>query len=104
MVEKYLGRLDDEDEAVRQEIWYDEQKDKLIIRDLEDVDPVLKMNRIERNAEHGKPFGDWKKIACIPGIVVNQLIKEGIFYDQKRLRKWLNKSEFKNLRTKEGHI
>jgi len=104
MVEKYLGRIDEPGEPVRQEVWYEEKTDKLIIREQEDVGPVLAMNRIERNMEHGKPFGEWKKIACLPGIVVNELIKQGIFYDQKRLQKWLNKSEFKNLRTKEGHI
>lgn len=104
MVEKYLGRLDAGDEPTKQEVWYEEKTDKLIIVESEDVDSVLKMNRIERNMEHGKPWGDWKKIACIPGIVVNELIKQGIFYDQKRLQKWLNKSEFKNLRTKEGQI
>ena len=104
MVEKYLGRLDDGTEPTKQEVWYEEKTDKLIIRETEDVDTILANNRYERNMEHGKPFGEWKKIACIPGIVVNQLIKDGIFYNQKRLQKYLNKSEWKNLRTKEGEI
>lgn len=103
MADKFLGVLDPDD-PIRQEVWYDEFTDKITIRDMQDCDPILEMNRIERNEEHGKKFGGFKKIACIPNIVVNHLIKEGIFWDQKALQKWLNKSEFKNLRTKEGQI
>lgn len=103
MAEKYLGILDEED-PIRQEVWYDEHKDIITLRDLQNVDPILADNKIERNANHGKKFGEFKKIACIPNIIVNDLIKQGIWQDRKAFIKWLNKSEFKNLRTMEGKI
>ena len=103
MVEKYLGILDEED-GIRQEIWYEEHTDKIHIRDIQDVQPILEQNRRERNANHGTKFGDFKRIAVIPGIVVNDLMKQGIWYDKKRFRKWLNQSEFKNMRTMEGRL
>ena len=104
MPEKFLGVLDTEDGGIKQEIWYEEHTDKLITRDVQNISEILDDNRRELNAEHGRPFGEWKKVACIPNIVVNQLIKDGIWHDRKAFRKWLNDSEFSKFRTKECRL
>lgn len=103
MTEKYLGILDEED-PIRQEVWYEEHTDKIHVRDLQDVTPYLKQNRIERNANRGTKFGEFRKVATIPNLVVNQLMKDGIWWDKKAFKKWLNNSEFVNFRTMEGQL
>ena len=103
MPEKFLGTSDPVD-GVRQEIWYEEHTDTMITRDIQDVQSILEDNRRELNLEHGRPFGEWKKIACIPNIIVNDLIKQGIWGDRKAFRKWLNNSEFSKFRTKEARL
>ena len=105
MVEKFLGYLDDgAEDGIKQSIYYEEQKDRLIIRESQDVSSILAENRARRNDSHGKRFGDWTRIAQVPGIIVNSLMKQGIWQNKRKLRKWLNKTEFKNLRTREGHF
>jgi len=104
MGEKFMGYLDDDENGIRQSVYYEEQRDRLIIRESQDVSAILKDNRRLRNEEDGKPFGEWKRIAQIPLIIVNDLMKKGIWGDKIRLKKWLNKTEFKHLRTKNGQI
>jgi len=103
-VDKFLGYNDEGEGGVRQEIWYDERTDTLTFKDVQDCTQILEDNRRQLNDEHGKPFGEWKKIATIPNIVINQLIKEGIWGDRVRFKKWLNKSEYSKFRTKEGQL
>ena len=104
MVEKFMGYMDDDENGIKQAVYYEEQKDRLIIADEQDITPILDENRRARNNAHGKRFGDWCHVAKIPAIVINMLMKNGIWYDKKKFKKWLNKSEYKNLRTKEGQI
>ena len=104
MPETFLGINGEDEGGVRQEIWYDEHTDTLTFRDLQVVDEILDDNRRQRNAEHGKPFGDWKRIAQIPELIVNQLMREGIWGNPERLRKWLNDQNNIKMRTKEGRL
>jgi hypothetical protein len=103
MPETFLG-YNGEEGGVRQEIWYDEHTDTLTFRDLQVVEDVLDENRRERNNEHGKPFGEWKRIAQIPALIVNQLMREGIWDNKERLKKWLNDQNNIKMRTKEGRL
>lgn len=112
MGQKFLGHTDNGSwfhpsegmGDVRQEVWYEEHTDTITFRDVQDVDSILDDNRRELNFNHGKKFGNFTKIATIPNIIVNQLIKEGIWHDPVAFKKWLNKSEFSKFRTKEGQI
>lgn len=70
----------------------------------QNTDPFLKMNQDERRGDTGvirKPAQDGygRKVASIPLIVVDELIKNGIWFDSKRFWKWLNQSEQKVFRT-----
>ncbi len=103
-MDKFLGYNDAEEGGVRQEIWYDEHTDTLTFRDVQDVTEILDENRRELNNEHGQPYGDMKRIARIPNIVINQLMKQGIWGNQERMKKWLNDQHNLKMRTKEGRL
>ena len=74
-------------------VWYDEWKDTITFENKQWVDPILKLNKEVRkdwDSRSSGGRGEWHQIASIPLIVVEQLMKEGIWDNTERLHKWLN--------------
>jgi hypothetical protein len=72
-----------------------------------EVDPTIEANKIELNNQASGWKGDLHKIASLsPGIAygqgyIAQALKEG---DEKAMSKWLNDSDNRAWRTKEGKV
>ena len=80
---------------VQQFFHYDEAEDKSVIYQTQDVEPILKMNKIERN--HIDQSNDvMKHVACIPRIVDKN--------DWPKIKQKLNSNEFQYFRTHYGEI
>jgi len=45
-----------------------------------------------------------KQVAELPAIVVNRLIREGIWGDQKKMKQWLNDPDHRDFRTGGGRL
>ena len=74
-------------------VWYDEWKDTITFENKQWTDPILKLNKEVRkdwDSRKSGGRGEWHQIASIPLIVVEQLMKEGIWDNTERLHKWLN--------------
>lgn len=90
---------------------------ELIVKRSQDVEPILNLNRAERNeVTSWRPFGSgrrdvpMRKVAEIPLIVAEQWLKEGINIFsgdpdmQKKIRQKLNSPEYAYLRTFPGKL
>lgn len=92
------------------QLLYDEPEDRLVIRRVQDVEPYLEANKTEYNSapEHGRWKGEFHHAACIPNVIIEQWMKEGINLFKKedwpKVRAKLNSNEFRLLRTKPGRI
>ena len=78
---------------VLRNVWYDEWKDTITFENKQWIDPILTVNKEIRkdwDARSSGGRGEWHQIASIPLIVVEQLMKEGIWDNTERLHKWLN--------------
>tara|TARA_A100000172_G_scaffold7502_1_gene4126 strand:+ start:124 stop:447 length:324 start_codon:yes stop_codon:yes gene_type:complete len=92
---------------VRQYFHYDEAEDKSTVYQEQDVEPILRANKIEMN--HIDQSGNFMKhVACIPRIVIEQWRKEGLNFfdpnDWKKIQQKLNSNEFRYFRTWHGDI
>jgi hypothetical protein len=69
------------------------------------IDPLIEQNKVEKNESAGKRWGDWTKIASVPLDLyfqqLNQRIKDG---NDASLKRWLEDSDNRVFRTKEGRI
>jgi len=45
-----------------------------------------------------------RQVAELPAIIVNRLIREGIWGDQKKMRQWLNDPDHRDFRTGGGRL
>ena len=85
--------------------FYDDTDGKVHFHSEQDVTPILRDNfehkkefDIQNNTRLGK-YGEFCKVASIPNIVVDELIRNGIWNDRKALKKWLNQSDQTPFRT-----
>ena len=71
------------------------------------VDPVIEANKVELNSQASGWKGDYHKVASLsPAIAygdgyIAEALKEG---DERAMSKWLNSSDNRAWRTKEGRI
>ena len=73
-----------------------------IIKDIVDIN-----NKDKFNTRHDKYKGDSQfshRVARIPLILVEQMMREGIWGDQERMRVWLNDPENAPFRTTKGKV
>jgi len=104
--------------TIKTRMHIDESENKYHFEDVQDVQPLLDMNKKESNmgneslkfkGELGKQAG-MTKVASIPLIVVQQLAKKGIMTnsgaikDKIRFRKWLNNPENRLFRIYNGNV
>ncbi len=69
-------------------------------------DRVLHRNQDERKARDCRTrYGEGlTHVARIPLVVVDDLMRTGRFFDKDAMRKWLNASENRQYRTREGRV
>ena len=75
----------------------------MVARALQDVEPILDLNKHKRD-EFRRYDGEFHQAASIPNVIVDQLMKNGIWHDPKRLKDWLNDPDNKAFRTSKGKI
>ena len=112
--------IDDKNSAstLKTRMHIDESENKYHFEDVQDVEPILDMNKKESNlgndalqmrGELGRHAG-MTKVASIPMIVVQQLAQQGIMTnaggikDRVRFRKWLNDPNNRFFKTYNGNI
>lgn len=84
---------------------YDESEKKATIVSTQDVEPILDNNKRLQNWNDGySPSRELRRVASIPLVVVDDLIKRGIWNDKKKMRAWLNDSQNRFFRTAPGRV
>ena len=79
--------------------------DNFVISNSQDVTQIIEANKRsanEINRQHN--WGEFAKVASIPLTIFYDLKSKGILDDEKRLKLWLNDSDNKLFRTREGTI
>ncbi len=96
--------------AVKQQAHWDNIDEKLIVESTQDTAPILENNKFERNEFDTKFNSDQKynrgftKVASIPNIVIDQLMRDGTWFDKQAMKKWLNDPDNKAFRTGGGWV
>jgi hypothetical protein len=96
--------------AVKQQAHWDNIDEKLIVESTQDTAPILESNKFERNEFDTKFNSDQKynrgftKVASIPNIVIDQLMRDGTWFDKQAMKKWLNDPDNKAFRTGGGWV
>ena len=83
--------------------WHVTDKGEYVIETQQDVTAIAKKNKAERNSQDGS-WGEGRKIGSIPLNIFYDLKRKGIIDDPKAFLKWLQDSENKSWRTKEGRL
>ena len=78
--------------------------ERLVVRKVQDVQPIIDLNTRLRNDYTGTQGKTFVKAAVIPNIKIEELMKEGIWQDKKRLKAWLNDPDNRAFRTSTGKI
>lgn len=66
--------------------------DSMIVRKTFDAQPYLDAAAEERAVTSGERWGETRKIAHIPPVIMGQLMRDGILFDQKRMKAWLKEN------------
>ena len=85
--------------------WFDSNTGDVHMSTFQDIGEIVKKNRadrkafaIDKNSATGR-FGEFAKVASIPNVVVDQLMKSGVWFDRVAFRKWLNDPDNRYLKT-----
>ena len=85
--------------------WFDSNTGDVHMSTFQDIGEIVKKNKadrkafaIDKNSATGR-FGDFAKVASIPNVVVDQLMKSGVWFDRVAFRKWLNDPDNRLFRT-----
>lgn len=98
--------LFDYDMQMGRQVWYrvNEDGSKTWRTDYE-VDPTVQNNKIQRNLAQKGWGGDYHHVASIPlNVYYDQLDEAARQDDQKYINKWLNSSDNRAWRTKDGTL
>lgn len=55
----------------------------------QDVSDILEHAKDLRQATSGEKYGEFRKVAVMPMVVVGQAMREGWLFDQARVRRWV---------------
>ena len=97
--------MSEEYNVVKQRAHWDKIDEKLIVESTQDIAPILEKNKAERNEfdiqrnSELKYKEGWTKVATIPNIIIDKLMKAGVWGDKKAMKKWLNDPDQKAFRT-----
>ena len=95
---------------VKQKAHWDNIDEKLVVQSTQDTAPILERNKVERNEfdvqrNSGMKYKEgWTKVASIPNIVVDKLMREGTWFDKKAMKKGVNDPDNKAFRTGGGWV
>ena len=116
MTKKLLIDKPNSNSTLKTRMHIDESENKYHFEDIQDVAPILEMNKKEANMGadaykvNGMQDAKMYKVASIPLIVVQQLAKKGIMstsgqiIDRLRFRKWINDPDNRHFRIYQGNI
>lgn len=105
-----IGREMDEVTGIETRYYYNSADNKIHVQRLQDVENNLNANKAEYNSvgDHGRfNKGHLHKMASIPMSLYEKWKKEGfdaLTGDDKELRRRLNSSDYRHLRTKPGRL
>ncbi len=78
--------------------------DSFIEEGTQNVTGLLSDNTARQNAYRPKGFGDGRRMASIPIVVWEGLLRDGTADDPKKLKRWLNDPDNRAFRTMLGRI
>lgn len=96
--------------AVKQKAHWDQIDEKLIIESTQDTAQILESNKFERNEfdtqfNSGQKYNrGFTKVASIPNIIIDKLMRDGVWHDKDAMKKWLNDPDNKAFRTGGGWV
>ena len=96
--------------SVFQKAHIDNIDNKLVVESIQDIEPILESNKFERKEFSTKLNSERKynrgftKVATIPNIIIDKLMRDGIWFDKEAMKKWLNDPENKAFRTGGGWV
>ncbi len=84
---------------------YEEAEDALHVETVQDVEPILDHNKRLMTMNDGySPSRDLRRVASIPNVIWERLMREGIADDPKALKRWLNDPDNRYFRTAPGRV
>lgn len=87
------------------ETWQFENGRVSFVKREADITDTLDFNQACRDEFSGYTESrELKAAACIPPVVVEELMKQGIWFDPVAFKKWLNNSDNRKFRMSEGRI
>lgn len=99
-----MGHLLSSDAITRKRAtWHDQEDGGAVVKMEQDIEPVLEMNKEERKETEGFD-GEMVKVASIPNIVYEELMRRGIADNPERFKAWLNAPENGMFRTRRGRV
>ena len=87
--------------GIVRETIYDESEGRLVVSAQQVLDEILA--GIARDRENMRK-SEFKKVATLPGVVVEDLTKRGIYDDRDAFDRWLNSSEAAPWRVWQGRV
>jgi len=88
------------------EDWHEDADGNVVLHRVQEVQDVIDVNKRRFNDHDERtPFkGEMVKVGSIPLVIYEQLRREGILQDQKRLKAWLNDPANRAFRTRPGKV
>lgn len=103
-----MKRLLDHDplRGVTEIFHFDAASDTFSIEAVQDVEPIIEANKASFNSfSSGRDrWGDQQRVAHIPHVVLEQLMREGKLWDQDYMKRWLNDPDNAVFRTRPGVV
>ena len=92
--------------GITQTFHMDADSDTFVIEERQDLTALIDSNRAKFNEYSGPSdkWGDIAHVASIPPIIANELMRSGVAFDRKALRKWLDNPDNAVFRTRPGHL
>lgn len=87
-------------------VWhYDAEKDEATIETVQDVSSIVELNKIDLTQSENTGWkGEFHHVARIPLSVYYDLKAQGKLDDEAFMKRWLNDSENRFFRVKEGKV
>jgi hypothetical protein len=81
-----------ENQTTGKQTWVEFSDDQARSTISQDVTDILDAAAEERAVTRGERYGNIRKVGTMPEAVVGQAMREGWFYDQAAVRKWLQEN------------
>lgn len=99
-------RIIDHDPITRStRVFHDNQDGSFVTATIQDVEPLVDYNKREYAAKDERSrWGEVSRVASIPPALWFELVRQGIAYDTKKLKAWLNDPDNRHFRTRPGRV